>query len=106
MISLLGRNVGIEIGQVVVILLLFPALYLLRRTTLYPVFLTVSSIGLSVVALGWMIERVAEVDLGTNTLVDRFASSPNGYVVAIAVTALAALAYTWSAREGTLADVG
>ncbi|MDH4280268.1 MAG: HupE/UreJ family protein, partial [Acidimicrobiia bacterium] len=32
LISLLGRNIGIEIGQTVVVLLLFPALYLLRRT--------------------------------------------------------------------------
>ncbi|MDH3306420.1 MAG: HupE/UreJ family protein [Acidimicrobiia bacterium] len=38
LISLLRRNVGIEIGQVVVILLFFPGLFLLRRTPFYQPF--------------------------------------------------------------------
>lgn len=105
LISLLGRNVGIEIGQVVVILLLFPALYLLRRTPAYPPFLTVASIGLAIVAFGWMVERLAEVDLGTNGLVDRFASSPNGYVVAGIVTVVAGAIHMASRRQGTLTAV-
>jgi hypothetical protein len=102
LVSLLGRNVGIEIGQVAVILLLFPALYILRRTPAYPPFLTISSVVLSIVALGWMAERIFEVDLGTDGLVDRFASTPNGYWVAAALTAGAAVVHAQSARRGTL----
>ena len=102
LVSLLGRNVGIEIGQVAVILLLFPALYLFRRTPVYAPFLQVSSIVLSVVALGWMAERIFEIDLGTDGLVDRFASTPNGYWVAGALTAIAALVYTATARRDAL----
>ncbi len=102
LVSLLGRNVGIEIGQVAVILLLFPALYLLRRTATYASFLTISSIVLSIVALGWMFERVFETDLGTDGLVDRFASTPNGYWVAAVLTVVAALVYADEARRGVL----
>ncbi|MDJ0954420.1 MAG: HupE/UreJ family protein [Acidimicrobiia bacterium] len=103
LVSLLGRNVGIEIGQVVVILLLFPALYLLRRTDVYAPFLTASSVALAVVALGWMAERLLEVDLGTNGLVDRFASTPNGYWVAAVFTVVAAVIYADAARRNALA---
>ncbi len=102
LVSLLGRNVGIEIGQVAVILLLFPALYLLRRTSAYAPFLTVSSVVLSVVALGWMTERLLEVDLGTDGLVDLFASTPNGYWVAAFFTIVAAVVYADAARRDAL----
>ncbi|NNE72788.1 MAG: hypothetical protein HKN26_03920 [Acidimicrobiales bacterium] len=102
LVSLLGRNVGIEIGQVVVILLLFPALYLLRRTTVYLPFLTISSLALSVVALGWMTERLLEVDLGTDGLVDRFASTPNGYWLALLLTAAAGATYAFAASRDEL----
>ncbi len=102
LVSLLGRNVGIEIGQVAVIMLLFPALYLLRRTAAYAPFLTISSIVLSIIALGWMAERLFETDLGTDGLVDRFASTPNGYWVAAALTIVAAAAYAEAGRRGTL----
>ncbi len=105
LVSLLGRNIGIEIGQVVVILLLFPALYLLRRTAAYDPFLSVSSMVLSMVALGWMIERLFEVDLGTDGLVDLLASTPNGYWVAAIFTVVAALIYADAARRDALAPL-
>jgi len=97
LVSLLGRNVGIEIGQVVVILLLFPGLFLLRRTLAYRPFLVISSIVLSALAVFWMIERVFEIDLGTNAIVDSVASVPAGYWVALGFTAVALLVY-WRAR--------
>jgi len=98
LVSLLGRNVGIEIGQVVVILLLFPGLFLLRRTLAYRPFLVISSIVLSALAVFWMIERVFEIDLGTNAIVDSVASVPAGYWVALGFTAVALLVY-WRARS-------
>ena len=104
LISLLGRNVGIEIGQVAVILLLFPGLYLLRRTPYYMPFVTVASLALAAVALSWTVERLAEIDLGTDALVDAFASTPRGYVLSVAFAAVAAAAYIWSSRQGSLVD--
>lgn len=98
LVSLLGRNVGIEIGQVVVILLLFPALFLLRRTAAYRPFLMIGSVVLAAFATFWMIERVFEVDLGTNPLVESVISVPRGYVIS-AVLTIAALGVHMHARQ-------
>ena len=105
LVSLLGRNVGIEIGQVAVILVLFPALYLLRRTPAYSPFLTIGSILLAILAIGWMFERLFETDLGTDGLVDRFASTPNGYWIAAVLTVIAALTYATAARKDVLSPL-
>ncbi len=105
LISLLGRNVGIEIGQVVVILLLFPGLYLLRRTPFYQPFVVVSSLALAAIALLWTVERLAEIDLGTDGLVDTFASLPRGYWLCVGFAVVAAGAYLWSQRNDRLLAV-
>ncbi|MEM7095432.1 MAG: HupE/UreJ family protein [Actinomycetota bacterium] len=104
LISLLGRNVGIEIGQVVVILLLFPGLYLLRRTATYPPFLAIASVGLAALATLWSIERIFEVDLGTDGVVDGFASVPAGYWLALAFTAVAGGLFLRAQRTDALAE--
>jgi len=96
LVSLLGRNVGIEIGQVVVILLLFPALFLLRRTPTYQPLLVVASLALAAFATFWMIERVFEVDLGTDPLVESVVSVPRGYLLAVVFTAVAGAIYWWA----------
>ncbi len=72
MFSLLGRNVGIEFGQALVVLLLFPALFLLRRTRWYRPLFVVGSIGLALIAFGWMLERVFVVDLKVGRVVEPF----------------------------------
>lgn len=105
MISLLGRNVGIEIGQVVVILLLFPGLFLLRRTPAYPPFLAIASVGLAALATLWSIERIFETDLGTDGIVEGFASVPTGYWIALAFTAIAGGVYLASQRNDQLAEM-
>jgi len=102
LVSLLGRNVGIEIGQVVVILLLFPGLFLLRRTPAYKPFLAISSVVLAALAMLWSTERVFETDLGTDGIVDGFASVPVGYYLAAAFTALAAALYGFYKNEARL----
>lgn len=106
LLSLLGRNVGIEIGQVVVICLLFPALYLLRRTPWYRPFLIVSSAVLAILAVMWTVERVAEVGLGTDSLVEWAVTLPTGYYLAGAFTlAAAALHLVSRASDSLLATV-
>jgi len=102
LVSLLGRNVGIEIGQVVVILLLFPALYLLRRTPLYQPFLVIASIGLAVLAMLWSTERIFEIDLGTDSIVEGFASVPAGYIFAAVLTAIAGATFLFFRSQGDL----
>ena len=62
-LTLFGFNLGVEIGQVVIICLIFPALYLLRNLKLYPKFLFSGSILLILISLYWFTERFFEVDL-------------------------------------------
>lgn len=61
--SLFGFNVGVEIGQLLIICAVFPILYLLRKTKFYPMLLLFGSILLIIIALYWTIERLFEVDI-------------------------------------------
>ncbi len=55
--SLLGFNVGVEIGQVLIVCAIFPLLYLIRKTRFYPHLIFWGSIFLILMALHWVIER-------------------------------------------------
>ena len=97
LVSLLGRNVGIEIAQLVIILVTFPTLYLLRRTRIYmPLFYGIS-IALAVLSMVWVVERIFELDLRVNRGVEFVLEWPRALYVMAVVTALSA-AYSW--REG------
>ena len=61
-LSLLGFNIGVEIGQVVIIVLMFPFLFLIRRLRLYPWFMVIMSVLLIIVSMYWLIERLFDVD--------------------------------------------
>lgn len=104
LLSLLGRNIGIEIGQVVVICLLFPALFMLRRTPVYPPLLTLFSLALTALALLWTVERIWEIDLGTDGLVDQAVSVPTAYWISGILTALAAVALIVFSRRDALTE--
>ena len=56
-LSLLGFNVGVELGQIGIILVVFPVLFLLRNLRLYPWVLRVGSVGLIAIGLLWAAER-------------------------------------------------
>ncbi|MEM9889433.1 MAG: HupE/UreJ family protein [Actinomycetota bacterium] len=94
--SLLGRNIGIEIGQAIVILVLFPALYFLRRTRFYQPFQIVVSIFLAIMALGWVIERSLEVELGVSSIIDPIFGFP---VVVVWVGIFTAVSYILMRQE-------
>ncbi|HUQ53010.1 MAG TPA: HupE/UreJ family protein, partial [Gammaproteobacteria bacterium] len=62
--SLLGFNLGVEIGQLAIVCALFPILYLVRRQWVYPkVILRYGAALLIVVSMYWFIERGFAVDL-------------------------------------------
>ncbi len=106
LVSLLGRNVGIEIGQAVVVLLLFPALFLLRRTRAYQPLFVVISLVLTLVALLWMIERLFETEVGINTFVDPVFVWPRVLFYIAGFTAIAAAYFAYERAGGRLAPVG
>ena len=56
-LSLLGFNLGVEIGQVAIIAAIFPLLFLLRRLRVYTLALRAGSVGLMAIGLLWVAER-------------------------------------------------
>lgn len=100
--SLLAFNVGVEIGQVAIIALVFPTLYLLARTRFYQIGLKVASVGLVVVSFLWMIERIFEVDLKVNKFIDPLVEVPRAYLAMIVLTLLAAAVRWNEARRDAL----
>ncbi|MGH1487906.1 MAG: HupE/UreJ family protein [Acidimicrobiales bacterium] len=104
LVSLFGRNVGIEIGQAIVVLLLFPALFLLRRTRVYRPFFVGVSLLLTFVALIWMIERLFETDLGINTFVDPVFVWPRVVFYIAALTAASAAFFVYERSAGRLLE--
>ena len=60
--SLLAFNLGVEIGQVVFVGLLFPVIYVIRHSSLYPVYLLKGgSFAAIVIAMYWLWERLFEM---------------------------------------------
>jgi hypothetical protein len=63
-LSLFGFNVGVEVGQVVVIALAFPLLFLIRNSTVYPRWvLQGGAVALSAIALLWLVERALDFNI-------------------------------------------
>ena len=106
LVSLLGRNAGIEIAQLVIILLTFPLLFLLRRTRLYMPLFSAISIGLAVLSTIWVFERLFEIDLWVNRGVDRVLEWPRAFYAMAFLTLLAAVYHVWESRRGRLLPCG
>ena len=68
-LSVFGFNLGVEIGQMAIIVLVFPVLFLLRRTFLYPKIRVFGSIFLIFVSLYWLIERAFDVDFPVGQII-------------------------------------
>ena len=62
-LSLLGFNIGVEIGQLLIIAIIFPILFLIRKWKSYPKILVYGSIFLIIVSLYWFTERAFDVNL-------------------------------------------
>ncbi|MEO0572694.1 MAG: HupE/UreJ family protein, partial [Bacteroidota bacterium] len=62
-LTLLGFNIGVEIGQVAIIALIFPVLFFLRKLKLYPKLLFYLSIALIVISLYWFVERGFDINI-------------------------------------------
>ncbi len=106
LVSLLGRNVGIEIAQLVIIAITFPTLFVLRRTRAYmPLFYGISLL-LATLSSVWIVERVFEVDAGINSLVDFVLKWPRALWAMMVVTVVAAAYYEVERRAGRLLPVG
>ena len=106
LVSLLGRNVGIEIAQLIIIAVTFPMLFILRRTRVYMPLFYVVSVALAVLSSVWIVERVFEVDAGINRLVDATLEWPRALWVMVVLTAVAAIYFEIERRADRLLPVG
>lgn len=62
--SLLAFNLGVEIGQAAIVGLLFPVIYVIRHSRLYPLYvLKGGSLAAIIIAIGWLGERLFDVQL-------------------------------------------
>ncbi|NNL97596.1 MAG: HupE/UreJ family protein, partial [Acidimicrobiia bacterium] len=102
LVSLLGFNIGIEIGQAVIIVLVFPALYLARRTKGYLPAMYGGSLLLILIASVWAIERAFSVDLGTEWIMDRASVWPRQLIPVAIAYVLATVAYRNGRNNGEL----
>jgi hydrogenase/urease accessory protein HupE len=56
--SLLSFNIGIELGQLFIVALALPIIYILRKKSWYDNFIKVAAVIISILALYWMFERI------------------------------------------------
>ncbi len=64
LLSLLGFNIGVEVGQLVLVAILIPLAYLTRTTRAYPrIALQAGSVAIAAVSLGWLLERSLNLQL-------------------------------------------
>ena len=64
LLSLLGFNLGVEVGQIVLVSILIPLAYLTRNTRAYPrIALQTGSVVIAAVSLGWLLERSLKLQL-------------------------------------------
>lgn len=62
--TLFGFNVGVEIGQILIICAIFPILFFLRKTRFYPKIITWGSVLLILISIYWCIERILDINIG------------------------------------------
>jgi hypothetical protein len=63
-VALLGFNVGVELGQIAIVLVFLPLAFLLRKTAFYRwAVLRLGSALVAIVGLLWLVERVFEVTI-------------------------------------------
>ncbi len=71
-LSLFGFNIGVEFGQILIILVIFPILFLLRKTSFYPKLIFWGSIALIIIAFYWVFERLFEIDLPVDDFISKY----------------------------------
>ncbi len=63
-LSLFGFNLGVEAGQLAIVLVLFPILFAVRRWPAYrQLALPAAAAAMVVISLGWVVERALDVEL-------------------------------------------
>jgi hypothetical protein len=96
--SLLGFNIGVEFGQSAIILMVFPMLFIMRRSPLYVPLMKAGSVLLSLIAMAWATERIFDYDTSVNSLVEPVLLWPRSAFV-VAACYVFAIVLWWDARR-------
>lgn len=72
-IGILAFNLVIETMQMIVVAVILPSLILISRTRGYCLLRTGGAVFAGVASLGWMVERIFDVETPVDTLVNTFA---------------------------------
>jgi hypothetical protein len=70
-LSLLGFNIGVELGHVVIIILVLPILYVLRKRKIYSKILLYGSIFLILIGLYWFVTRLFDFSTPVDVFLDK-----------------------------------
>jgi hypothetical protein len=63
-LALFGFNLGVELGQLVIVILVFPVLFALRRLAAYrQLLLPAAAAAMILISMGWVVERAFDVEL-------------------------------------------
>jgi hypothetical protein len=100
--SLLGFNIGVELGQTAIILMVFPMLFIIRRLRFYVPLMYAGSVVLAMVALAWATERIFRYNLRVNDFVDPLLRWPRSALLVIAGYAIAITLWRIEHRRGRL----
>ena len=95
-LSILGFNLGIELMQLVLIVLVIPWLMLLSRTSAYPTIRLTGALLASIAALAWIFERVSGQ---RNQLTDSIEQVVGYAPYSLLVLALLAIYLTWRQKQ-------
>lgn len=105
LVSLFGRNVGIEIGQAIIIVITFPALFIVSRTRFYKPFFNAATLTLAAISTVWIFERILETNYGLDWVVNRIIAWPRSLVACLIITVLAAVLYRRERDNGMLLEL-
>ncbi|BCU78539.1 HupE/UreJ family protein [Luteolibacter sp. LG18] len=89
-LSVLGFNIGIELMQLAVVLMVVPWLILLSRTRVYTPFRLVGSVFAGLAALAWMGERALSWPNPLNGVIEGFVAHAGWWLAALGVASFAA----------------
>jgi HupE / UreJ protein len=82
-LSILGFNVGIELMQLFIIILTFPFLLLLSRSSFYFIFRNTGAVLVAMSALAWMIERITNKENFITHFVEKVANQAIGLLIGL-----------------------
>lgn len=63
-VALLSFNIGVEIGQMAIVVAFFPIIFALRKHSFYqPIKLRLGSVVIALIACGWIVDRIWELEM-------------------------------------------